>query len=286
MALLDALETALQTSPHGARAPAGATPPAESSAAKTDAAPGPPVAEIVAAHLQSLQASSPAEADPRAEPDQPEAAQSLAKRNPAVFVGAGTILAVTVLFLGMTLIVGRGRRDPQPTDGTPTALPVGGLLSGATKQAGQSPEATEAPAPAGALSLYYDQNSLYLHNRSGSAFPIAPLAFERLDASGATLNRFGGGHWAEFYNEIDDGWCMRIEIVDRAEWMRPAECGNRYRSTRTPNGDSEWIFWTPQEGSREFRVLWNGEEIGRCALDAGKCGVTLPEDAQAGASGA
>ncbi len=185
------------------------------------------------------------------------------RKNPAAFLVAGIALSIAILVIGIALIVRQARVG---SPGLPTLV----------VEATQPPSSTtQADAGIGQFALYYDQNSLYLRNISGDTPSLQALAFERLDASGTPLNRFDGANWAKFYPRLEAGWCVRLEIIDSPAWLRPAECGNRYRSTRTPNRDSDWIFWTPQEASLEFRVLWQGDEVARCEIAAGTCSFDL-----------
>ena len=129
--------------------------------------------------------------------------------------------------------------------------------------------------------LFYDENSLYLINLSDTAIPINRVAFERLSDQDVALNRFNGTRWATFYPDSKPGKCMALEIVGSSPYLAPPECGRgTFLSLRTPTRDDSSIFWTEQEGSQQFRVLWRSggkdEEIGRCEIGAGSCDVMLP----------
>lgn len=128
--------------------------------------------------------------------------------------------------------------------------------------------------------LYYDDNSLYLLNLSDSVVSIYSVAFERLDAASTPLNRFDGWRWAQFYPNSKPEWCMRIEILGSASYLRPPECSKGYLSTRTPTRDDPVVFWTAKEGSPQFRVLWKEgdkeEEVARCEIAVGTCEVFFP----------
>ena len=129
--------------------------------------------------------------------------------------------------------------------------------------------------------LFYDDNSLYLINLSDTAIPINRVAFERLSSQDVPLNRFNGTRWATFYPDSKPGKCMALEIVGSSPYLDPPECGRgTFLSLRTPTRDDSSIFWTAQDGSQQFRVLWRSggkdEEIGRCEIDAGSCDVMLP----------
>ncbi len=123
--------------------------------------------------------------------------------------------------------------------------------------------------------LFYNDNSLHLFNASGNRSPAAPLAFERLDAADQPLNRFDGWRWAEKYPFIEEAGCASLKILDSGPYLEPAQC-EQYNSVRTPARAEAYIFWTAQEGSRQFRALWNDQEIARCEIAAGNCEFFLP----------
>lgn len=128
--------------------------------------------------------------------------------------------------------------------------------------------------------LYYDNNSFYLLNLSADVVSIYSVAFERLSTSDVPLNRFDGWRWAEFYPNSKPEWCMALEILSSKPYLKPPECTKGYLSTRTPTRDDAIVFWTPQDGSQQFRVLWKqnnqDEEVARCELSAHSCEVFFP----------
>lgn len=183
-----------------------------------------------------------------------------------------------------------------PTPATGTALPRVATNTTAPTLVPSQPTNTDTPTtdPATAMAalptvkypdgrrfmLYYDNNSLYLLNLSTDLVSISSVAFERLDSTGARLNRFDGWRWAQFYPTSRPGGCMAIEILDSSP-LRPSECGGIYHSTRTPAREDAVVFWTSQAGSLQFRVLWRGanrqdEEVARCEIPAQTCEVFLP----------
>lgn len=124
--------------------------------------------------------------------------------------------------------------------------------------------------------LYYDANSFYILQVTGDETPVSPISFERLDKMDVPPNRFSGQQWAKYYGTIKPGVCMRLEIIDSSPYLRPPECNNQYVSTRTPSRNDPGIFWTPAEGSEQFRVNWENEEVARCEINAGICEIYLP----------
>ena len=197
----------------------------------------------------------------------------------------GTIIVTVITVLA-------NRPAPPPATVTPTSTAAQLVVEIPNSSAGV--EATRPPAavapgtaptvkyPEGKLfKLFYDDNSLYLLNLSDTAIPINRVAFERLNDQDVPLNRFNGTRWAAFYPDSKPGKCMALEILGSPPYFDPPECGRgTFLSLRTPTRDDSTIFWTAQEGSHQFRVLWRSggkdEEIGRCEIGAGTCEVMLP----------
>ncbi|PJB65592.1 MAG: hypothetical protein CO094_09620 [Anaerolineae bacterium CG_4_9_14_3_um_filter_57_17] len=127
------------------------------------------------------------------------------------------------------------------------------------------------------LWLYYDAYGLYLYNASDANRSISALSLERLLDDGSGANLFSGNEWSVFYKTLHPGRCMRIEIQSNPnDYLNPPVCKNYYLATRKLPAESPLIFWTAQAGSSEFRVLWQGQEMGRCELSAGFCEVFIP----------
>lgn len=175
----------------------------------------------------------------------------------------------------------------------------GSALFNRNDSQGRSPEATESAEataeprsePAGSPAprptplqegdyheAYYDETAFYLRNLSGNDRPIAPLAFERVLNNGNFTDLFEGRRWSEFYSIHEEGLCLVIEIINYEDHLDPRECHNRHVVTRTPTLEEaeEYDFWIKQQGSKEFRVLWNGVEVARCEIDEGFCEIYLP----------
>ncbi len=159
---------------------------------------------------------------------------------------------------------------PSPTSApspTRTALPIDTLPT--------TPQPTQSLGPTGRhFMLYYDENSLYLHNLSGERVTLYPFAFERLDASGTPSNRFDGWRWAEFYPYVHDQACVRVLLGDTPS-LDPAQC-EQYNAEVWAERGMSLDFWSPQEGSTHFRVLWNDQEVARCEIAAGECEAFIP----------
>ncbi len=123
--------------------------------------------------------------------------------------------------------------------------------------------------------LRYDDNTLFMRNDSGNQVEVSSFAFERLDMSGNPLNHIEGSRWARLYPYIRPQSCIKIMFWDKISNLSPPSC-QRINSEVHEQSGSSLDFWTPQEGSAQFRVLWNGEEIGRCTISAGECEVFAP----------
>jgi hypothetical protein len=178
--------------------------------------------------------------------------------------------------------------NPSPAASTlPTlAPPVTAVPPGATSTSANPPLAPAVTAlPASPTPkyrdgrhffLYYNDASFYMLQSGGYGGLIAPAAFERLDDQDNPINRFDGDLWAEYHTATLGGWCMRLEILNAKGYLQPAQCAGHYLATRWPPPDDPSIFWTTRAGSRQFRVLWGKEEVGRCEIAAGVCEVYLP----------
>lgn len=127
------------------------------------------------------------------------------------------------------------------------------------------------------LWLYWDAFGFYIYNAADTNRSISPIAFERLDADGAVLNRFGGSLWAEFYPTLHNDRCMRIEIQKNPNnYLSPPVCKDRYLSTRSIVASSDLVFWTASPSSSQFRVLWQDQPVATCDIAAGFCEVFVP----------
>lgn len=153
---------------------------------------------------------------------------------------------------------------PQPTETNPPA------------PTDTSPPAKPTKAGDNLFVMYYDDRSFYIKNLSGEDRSIFPLAFERIDAAGNFTNRFEGWRWGNIYSRFRADFCLVLEILNYTEHLEPAECNNRYLVMHYPPLDRDYLFWLPDDKSKEFRVLWDDKEVGRCKINKGSCEVYLP----------
>ena len=134
------------------------------------------------------------------------------------------------------------------------------------------------------FTLFYNESSLHLLNRSRAIRGVNGFSFERLDAQGAAMESFKGFFWEANFAQgklpnILPKYCVSIKIYDSAiSYIDPPECRGGYLSTFQPKQDEDraMLFWTPKEGTHEFRVVWSGEEVARCEISAGVCEAYIP----------
>lgn len=125
--------------------------------------------------------------------------------------------------------------------------------------------------------LYYDDYGFYIYNAAETNRSISAFSFERLDENGEALNTFLGVSWQEFYDVLNVRRCMSIEITGNPnDYLNPSRCHGIYLSTRYYEPSEDVIFWTRASGSTQFRVLWEGEEMGVCEIEKGFCEVFVP----------
>ena len=145
------------------------------------------------------------------------------------------------------------------------------------------PVETEIPTvayPAGyTFTFYYDGVSFYASNTGGRSFNITDLSFEALDANNSPTGKiFPSNRWITIggYAFIDNNRCNAIEIGGETLTV-PAQC--RGFNARINPFERE-RFWLNIDNATEFRILWSGEEVGRCPLfvdSTQECSVNLPQ---------
>ncbi|MCL4869442.1 MAG: protein kinase [Anaerolineae bacterium] len=175
---------------------------------------------------------------------------------------------------------------------TPTIQPL--ATPALTSTPSPTPSATATPPPSLTPSLtipapltdgheiqfFYDNRSFYLLNADTSSIDIGVIYFEAIDNQTGlpTEYLFSGRQWSDFFDELEEGKCVGLEIVDAQSWLRPRECGGYNAIVTPPNTDAERVFWLSRANITQFRVLWFGQEVGRCLASAGVCRIFLPED--------
>ncbi len=162
---------------------------------------------------------------------------------------------------------------PSPTPTTPVETPTASAIP---IEMNLTPVPTVKYFNGQRMRMFYDSSGFYLYNASENNRSISQFAFERLDANDEILNSFGGWQWESIYKVLHPNRCMRLEIRNSPAYLRPEACGNRFLASFTYGSDDEFIFWTENPASTQFRVLWQKEEVGRCEIAAGFCEVFIP----------
>jgi len=127
------------------------------------------------------------------------------------------------------------------------------------------------------MTAYYNQNSFYLHDKGEASRSLSGFVFERINIDGSYQNRFEGWEWQKNFDVIQPNRCVSIEIFAAPNpYLNPVECDKKTLSTLELVEDSDQIFWTLDDSSDEFRVLWLDEEIARCSIEAGTCDFHVP----------
>ena len=214
--------------------------------------------------IQEASATSPQEASPTTNVDDPAAPIVSTTQSPSSTPVPPTNTATQTLPPSITAFI--------PTE-TSTIIPSPTIpLPTATATATNSQLITQVPTiayPNGRRTvMLYDQTSFNLWNPTNQRIAIGLIAFEALDSSGNPIfRRFDGFRWTQFYQYVDTGGCVVIEINGQSPWLRPSECRQRNSVITAPLSDVG-IFWLPQptEALSEFRILWDEEEIARCPL--------------------
>jgi serine/threonine protein kinase len=223
-----------------------------------------------------------------------------AKASPsAVILPTNTIIVQTVV--AQPSITDTFTPAPIVTD---TVAPTATLKSTATTEPTLEPSATitqtEAPAstatitpipvtpsasstaqvyPNGYLmTAFYNGNSFYLLDRGKASRSLSGFVFERVNNDETFQNRFEAWTWETFYvKAIQMNRCVSLEIEKSPlAYLSPAECTNKVLSRLSPAADANEIFWTQNDTSHEFRVLWENQEVARCEIAAGICDFRVP----------
>jgi serine/threonine protein kinase len=201
-------------------------------------------------------------------------------------------LPVSTLTLSPTALPPSATSTAQPTV-TPTLTVTSAPTEESatpTPETSPTPAASVVPAivptvkyPNGHLfTLFWNETSFHILNRSHDARSFSGFAFERLDANGQPLGRFPGSLWNNTnFTYIPSKYCASIKVYKDEDppYIDPPDCHGGYVGIVQPRRDPEdqhLVFWDPRVGTTEFRVLWLDEEIARCAISANTCEVFVP----------
>jgi serine/threonine protein kinase len=171
---------------------------------------------------------------------------------------------------------------PPPTSAPPTATPLiptvivlAPTLLSPSETSTLLPPTITVPTvayPDGLLyTLVWDAQTFYVANTSGQRVRSQDISFERI---GGSADRYEGRRWSEFYGWNEPRRCLVLRFPRASITLPDAECPNGYNSdVQAQSGE---VFWTPTADSDTFRVLWRGEEVGRCQIAASRCEVRFP----------
>jgi hypothetical protein len=165
-----------------------------------------------------------------------------------------------------------------PPSGTQSAIITPALSTLTAEVAAPISNPTEAVSGSHRAVLAYTERGFYLINPGSEAIDPGGLSFEALDsASGQPSSyQFDVKAWTDRYPLVEAGKCDALEIrLTSAFSQRPPECRD-FNALLTPEGSSSEVFWLQRDTVAEFRVLWGGQEIARCAAGSGSCEITLP----------
>lgn len=132
------------------------------------------------------------------------------------------------------------------------------------------------------FTLFWDETSFILLNRSRTRRSYSGFTFERLDASGSPTDRFHGYDWFDInLKHLPSKTCLSIYAVEGNkdfDYLRSSDCIYGILAIARPNfvKEQEKIFWSTKDGSTQFRMLWLNEEVARCEIAAGICEVYIP----------
>ncbi|MBZ0310268.1 MAG: serine/threonine protein kinase, partial [Anaerolineae bacterium] len=143
--------------------------------------------------------------------------------------------------------------------------------------------ASETPVPlqeGKPVLLLYNENNFYMQNTGEQSIEVGKLKFEALDSEGISRAVFYGTRWSGTDPLLDPNACMSLEYYIDSVSAFPQRCPGREAYVEL-SSISEFVFWTARRGAVEFRVMWNGSEVGRCPVtgqtaDAAECRIYLP----------
>jgi hypothetical protein len=169
---------------------------------------------------------------------------------------------------------------------TPTATSSATATSPATATFTPSPTlpavaATVRYPDGNHFTLFYNESSLHMLNRSRAIRSVGGFDFERINLQGQTEENFDGYLWEKngANTNIRPKYCVAIKIYDSViPYIAPTDCRGGYASIVQPKQDEDrtLLFWPPKENSTQFRVMWKKEEVGRCEISAGICEIYVP----------
>ncbi|HNK63351.1 MAG TPA: serine/threonine-protein kinase [Anaerolineales bacterium] len=175
---------------------------------------------------------------------------------------------------------------PSPTTESATREPTFTPTSLPTDTSTPPPTIVAQPTvmfPEGNLyRLFYNETSFYMLNRSYGHRSISGFVFQRLDTDGLPMEDiFQGFRWeTSRFDYLPRNFCVNITLYGDQDppYLDPGECRAGLMKTIQPRFDKPEgiLFWTPKDGSTQFRVLWLDTEVARCEITAGACDFYIP----------
>jgi len=138
--------------------------------------------------------------------------------------------------------------------------------------------------PEGAhYTLFYNETSLFILNRSYERRSISGFKFQKLNGDGTLgVDVFEGHRWeTPLVDYLPRNFCANISIFGDEDppYLNPVEC-QQYGSIQTVqtrfDRPEKILFWVPKGDSTHFLVTWLGEEVARCEIAAGICDIYIP----------
>jgi len=127
------------------------------------------------------------------------------------------------------------------------------------------------------MTAFYNANGFYMLDRAKGSRSASGFSFERVNKDGSFQNNYAGWQWEKTFKFISPTRCLSIELYpDPNPYSIPTECADRVLSNLRINPTNSAIFWTPNDTSVEFRVLWLNQEIARCNIEDGTCDFYVP----------
>lgn len=130
--------------------------------------------------------------------------------------------------------------------------------------------------------LFYNETSFYMMNRSYETRSISGFTFERIDLQGLPFKDHFEAHLWETpdFNHLPRNFCVNITVYGDQDppYLNPADCWAGVIKTIQARFDRPFdvLFWTPKEGSTHFRVNWLKEEVALCEIKAEICEIYIP----------
>ncbi len=131
------------------------------------------------------------------------------------------------------------------------------------------------------LTLFWNETSFVMLNRSRASRSLSGFTFERLDLNDQPAETLPGFRLENHrFKYIPGKNCISVKSYkdQTPPYLDPMDCAGSYSSIIQPDKivEPEIFFWDIKEGSTQFRVLWVGEEIARCEIGAGACEIYIP----------